>query len=108
MQGGTGNDSYYVSASGDTVYELTGEGTDMVRTDLGFYTLGSNVENLVYIGAGNFIGLGNADDNLIAGGNANFEVTPDGRRFLVPVQPEVAAAPISLTLNWTGKLGEVK
>jgi Tol biopolymer transport system component len=44
--------------------------------------------------------------HILAGGNANFEVTPDGRRFLVPVQPEVAAAPISLTLNWTGKLGK--
>jgi CubicO group peptidase (beta-lactamase class C family) len=33
-------------------------------------------------------------------------LSPDGRRFLIPVQPEVAAAPISLTLNWTGKLGK--
>jgi serine/threonine protein kinase/Tol biopolymer transport system component len=45
-----------------------------------------------------------APGHLIAGGNANFEVSPDGGRFLIPVQPEVAAAPISLTLNWTGKL----
>jgi len=44
--------------------------------------------------------------HILAGGNANFEVSPDGRRFLIPVQPEVAAAPISLTLNWTGKLGK--
>jgi len=44
--------------------------------------------------------------HVIAGGNANFEVTPDGKRFLIAVQPEVAAAPISLTLNWTGKLGK--
>jgi Tol biopolymer transport system component len=44
-------------------------------------------------------------NHIIAGGNANFEVSPDGRRFLIPVQPEVAAAPISLTLNWMGKLG---
>ena len=44
--------------------------------------------------------------HVIAGGNANFEVTPDGRRFLIPVQPEVAAAPITLTLNWPRKLGK--
>lgn len=44
--------------------------------------------------------------HVIAGGNANFEVSPDGRRFLIPVQPEVAATPITLTLNWTGKLGK--
>jgi len=42
--------------------------------------------------------------HILAGGNANFEVTPDACRFLIAVQPEVAAAPISLTLNWTGKL----
>jgi len=45
-------------------------------------------------------------NHVLAGGNANFEVSPDGRRFLIPVQPEVAAAPITLTLNWTGKLGK--
>jgi len=38
--------------------------------------------------------------------NANFEASPDGHRFLIAVQPEVAAAPITLTLNWTGKLGK--
>jgi Tol biopolymer transport system component len=44
--------------------------------------------------------------HVIAGGNANFEASPDGHRFLIAVQPEVAAAPITLTLNWTGKLGK--
>ena len=44
--------------------------------------------------------------HVLTGGNANFEVSPDGRRFLIPIQPEVAAAPITLTLNWTGKLGK--
>jgi len=44
--------------------------------------------------------------HVIAGGNANFEVSPDGHRFLIAVQPEVAAAPITLTLNWTGKMGK--
>jgi serine/threonine protein kinase len=43
---------------------------------------------------------------LLAGGNSNFEVTPDGSRFLIAVQPEGEASPISLTLNWTGKLGK--
>jgi hypothetical protein len=44
--------------------------------------------------------------HVIASGNANFDASPDGRRFLFAVQPEVAAAPIALTLNWTGKLGK--
>ena len=29
---------------------------------------------------------------ILAGGNANFDVTPDGRGFVIPVQPEVTAA----------------
>jgi eukaryotic-like serine/threonine-protein kinase len=33
--------------------------------------------------------------------SSNFEVTPDGRRFLIIVQPEAEAAPMNLTLNWT-------
>ncbi|PYV49347.1 MAG: hypothetical protein DMG94_01150, partial [Acidobacteria bacterium] len=44
--------------------------------------------------------------HILAGGNSNFDVTPAGNRFLIPVQPEVTAAPISLTLNWPGKLGK--
>jgi hypothetical protein len=44
--------------------------------------------------------------HVIAGGNANFEATPDGKRFLIAVQPDIAVVPISLTLNWTGKLGK--
>ena len=44
--------------------------------------------------------------HLLAGGNSNFEVSPDGGRFLIAVQPEGEASPMSLTLNWTAKLGK--
>lgn len=36
--------------------------------------------------------------------SSNFEVSPDGRRFLIIVQPESDAVPMSLVLNWTAKL----
>jgi serralysin len=68
MAGGLGNDTYVVNAIGDTVNENPDEGTDTVRTNLPSYTLGANVENLVFIGAGNFAGTGNLLANSITGG----------------------------------------
>jgi len=35
---------------------------------------------------------------------APFDVTPDGKRFLVLTQPEESAAPMMLVLNWTAEL----
>jgi eukaryotic-like serine/threonine-protein kinase len=43
---------------------------------------------------------------VLAGHNSYFDVSPDGRRFLIPIQPQTEAAPMSLVLNWTGKLGK--
>ena len=93
MVGGTGNDTYVVDSLGDVVTEASGtgaagvqkslngsvlataqagsEGVDEVRTTLSSYTLGANVENLVYIGSGNFSGTGNVLDNSITGGAGN-------------------------------------
>jgi serine/threonine protein kinase/Tol biopolymer transport system component len=45
-------------------------------------------------------------NHLLAGGNSNFEVSPDGGRFLIAVQPEGEAAPMSLMLNWPAKVGK--
>ncbi|RZM35869.1 MAG: calcium-binding protein, partial [Sphingomonas sp.] len=42
-----------------------------VRTTLGSYTLGANLENLTYLGSTAFIGTGNALDNVITGGAGN-------------------------------------
>ncbi len=33
-----------------------------------------------------------------------FDITPDGRRFLVLTQPEVSPSPMTLVLNWTADL----
>jgi serralysin len=74
LQGGTGNDIYIVTSAGDTVIEAAGEGIDQIRTDLSSYTLGANVEQLVFTGAGNFIGNGNALANFLFGGSGADEL----------------------------------
>ncbi len=71
LNGGAGNDTFIVDNAGDVVNEIAGEGTDTVRTSLATYALGTNVENLVYTGAGNFTGTGNAANNSITGGIGN-------------------------------------
>ncbi|PDS81510.1 M10 family metallopeptidase C-terminal domain-containing protein, partial [Rhizobium sp. L43] len=68
MSGGVGDDVYIVDNFNDTVIENANEGTDTVRTAVGGITLGTNVENLTYIGTDGFAGYGNAADNVITGG----------------------------------------
>ncbi|MCY1265185.1 RTX calcium-binding nonapeptide repeat (4 copies) [compost metagenome] len=71
MLGGVGNDTYRVDSAGDVLIELTGEGADSVQTSLASFTLGANVEHLLYLGAANFTGNGNALGNVITGGTGN-------------------------------------
>src|SRR6202022_2297435 len=72
VYGGPGNDTYHVEVAGDTVVELANEGTDTVMTaSLASYTLGANVENLTHTGSNDFVGIGNALDNVIIGGPGN-------------------------------------
>jgi serralysin len=90
MNGGAGNDFYFVD-SGDSVTELAGEGTDTVSTDLGGYTLGDNVENLILTGSagdatgngGNNVLTGNAGSNRLDGGAGDDRlIGGDGVDFL--------------------------
>jgi Ca2+-binding RTX toxin-like protein len=67
LQGGAGDDVYYVDAN-DTIVELAGEGHDYVVTTMNVFTLSANVEDLQFDGTGNFVGAGNASDNEIYGG----------------------------------------
>ncbi|QKR99424.1 calcium-binding protein [Sphingomonas sp. CL5.1] len=67
MVGGAGNDTYIVDNPGDVVVELPGGGIDEVRTSLGSYALGANLENLTATGSSTFTGIGNAADNVITG-----------------------------------------
>jgi serralysin len=71
MAGGTGNDIYYVDNAGDVANEAAGAGTDTVRTTLLGKTLSTNLENLAFIGSGNFAGTGNTLNNAITGGAGN-------------------------------------
>ncbi|MBB4040632.1 Ca2+-binding RTX toxin-like protein [Microvirga flocculans] len=65
LAGGRGNDTYIVDNARDRVTEKAGEGTDTVRASVS-YTLGSQVENLVLLGAA-VSGRGNGLDNAITG-----------------------------------------
>jgi serralysin len=71
MLGGVGNDTYVVDNAGDVVTENAGAGTDLVQSTLNAYTLSANLENLTFIGNGNFAGTGNALANAITGGAGN-------------------------------------
>lgn len=71
LVGGGGDDAYYADNSDDAVIELVGEGTDCVIAACSSYTLGENVENLVYQGGGAFVGTGNALSNRITGGTGH-------------------------------------
>lgn len=64
--GGTGNDVYVISDAFDTITELENGGNDTVRTNLQYYQLQAQVENLAHVGNAIFFeGHGNALDNII-------------------------------------------
>ncbi|NRR32917.1 DUF4347 domain-containing protein, partial [Oxalobacteraceae bacterium] len=70
--GGTGDDGYTVGDAVEII-ENAGEGNDTVYVWLASYTLGANIENLVFAPnhTTNFTGIGNALDNHIAGAIGN-------------------------------------
>ena len=71
LEGGKGDDTYIVSAVGDSITENVGEGIDTVRTGLTSFTLAANVENLVFTGAAASTGIGNGLANTFTGGVGN-------------------------------------
>ena len=66
LQGGTGNDTYFVYSPTDQVIENAGGGADTVRSPFSL-TLVSNVENLTLTGADAIDGTGNALGNIVIG-----------------------------------------
>ncbi|MDB5472532.1 MAG: hypothetical protein JWR84_4092 [Caulobacter sp.] len=70
MDGGIGNDVYIVDNALDTVTELVGEGSDIVRAFVTF-TLGDNLETLQQQGTDNIDGTGNALANNMQGNAGN-------------------------------------
>jgi len=79
LTGGTGNDVYYIDNAGDTIIELSGEGTDTVYAYLDYSLVGINLENLYLYntavnGTGNGFNntiIGNANNNILLGGDGN-------------------------------------
>lgn len=70
MDGGSGNNTYYVDNTGDVVTESANQGIDVVNNSIA-YTLGANVENLTLTGSSTINGTGNALDNILTGNSAN-------------------------------------
>jgi hypothetical protein len=68
--GGSGDDTYLVDSTGDQVVEEAGAGSDTVRASAS-YALGSDVENLVLLGAAALNGTGNGLANEITGNAGN-------------------------------------
>lgn len=62
-----GDDTYVVDQLRDVIIEAENAGTDTVRTKTGTFSLAVNVENLLFVGASNFIGIGNEQGNRITG-----------------------------------------
>ena len=54
LVGGLGNDIYVIDGA-DTIVEDISGGTDTVRTSVSDFTLGDNLENLTFTGAGAFV-----------------------------------------------------
>jgi hypothetical protein len=70
--GGIGDDSYFVDSKGDNVIEAAGQGIDTVETTLDIYTLGKNVENLIFIEDGADKSASQPyPDNMLTGNNLN-------------------------------------
>ncbi|WP_158596033.1 beta strand repeat-containing protein [Oleomonas cavernae] len=71
MDASLGDDTYVVDNVGDTLGEDPNEGNDTVETRLAALTLFANVENLTYVGSGNFSATGNKLANNIEGGSGD-------------------------------------
>lgn len=70
MEGGSGDDRYYIDNPGDTVIELANEGYDRVYSTID-YTLGDHLEQLSLRGDGDLAGIGNSENNRLYGNSAD-------------------------------------
>ncbi len=84
LTGGAGNDTYVVDDAGDVIApEAVGAGAGFIDTvlvddSLFMYTLGADLENLTYIGSGQFEGTGNTLANVITGGDLGSDLRGAG------------------------------
>ncbi len=84
MYGGAGGDWYIVDNISDRCIEVENGvdagGIDLVKASVGSYTLGAGIENLTFVGIGNFNGVGNDLNNVITGGSGINTLTGGGGR----------------------------
>jgi Ca2+-binding RTX toxin-like protein len=72
LEGGAGDDIYYVNTTGTpTIIELAGGGNDEIRTSVANTIMAANIERMTYTGTAAFTGTGNASDNILTGGSGN-------------------------------------
>jgi trimeric autotransporter adhesin len=74
MAGGQGDDTYSIDAIDDTVVENTDEGFDTVISSIS-YTLGENVERLIFSGTQALSAVGDNDNNSLTGNTAGNTLT---------------------------------
>ena len=70
MAGGGGDDTYFVDNAGDKALELSGNGTDTVKSSVSYGLAGQFIENLVLTGSGAINATGNGLANTITGNGA--------------------------------------
>jgi serralysin len=72
LDGGLGNDVYYVDDIGDNVIneQLTG-GTDTIFSSVNYSLSGRYVENLTLTGTSNLTATGNTLSNVLTGNSGN-------------------------------------
>jgi Ca2+-binding RTX toxin-like protein len=75
LEGGRGNDLFIVDNSGDRVVELSGQGTDTIKSSVD-YRLPANVENLTLTGGLDIDATGNRLDNVLRGNRGNNVLNP--------------------------------
>jgi Ca2+-binding RTX toxin-like protein len=76
--GGDGNDIYQFAESSDTIVETATGGSDTVFTIASTFILPDNVETVVYLGAGDFLGIGGSTGNGLRGGAGNDTLSGNG------------------------------
>ncbi|RVU21817.1 calcium-binding protein [Methylobacterium oryzihabitans] len=77
LEGGRGDDLYFVRENQDYIYELDDEGVDSVLSFSLYYSLGGNIENLSLAGGARW-GYGNDLDNIINGNSSENYIAAGG------------------------------
>lgn len=71
MVGRGGDDTYVVDDAGDVIVEARNAGHDTVLASISGIVLGADIEDLNFIGTGDFTATGNTLGNVITGGAGN-------------------------------------